>query len=82
MNYARIFKLNLKSVQNITVRQEYQSVLINTATEVCVTNSFYNFKNCYLNLLINSSKAWIVNFNNGNDNWNNKTNNNYVRCVK
>lgn len=30
----------------------------------------------------NSNNAWIVNFNNGNDNWNNKNNNNYVRLVR
>ncbi len=30
----------------------------------------------------NSSNAWNVNFNNGNDDWNNKTNSNYVRCVR
>ena len=29
-----------------------------------------------------SSNAWNVNFNNGNDNWNDKTNSNYVRCVR
>ena len=76
--YARIFslyvKLYLKSVQNITVRQEYQSVL--------KFLNLYNFKDYYLNFLINSSKAWIVNFNNGNDNNNNKSNTNYVRCVR
>lgn len=30
----------------------------------------------------NSDNAWNVNFNNGNVNANNKTNNNYVRCVR
>ncbi len=30
----------------------------------------------------NTSDAWLVNFNNGNDNWNNKSNTNYVRCVR
>jgi len=30
----------------------------------------------------NEDNAWGVNFNNGNDNWNNKSNNNYVRCVR
>ena len=29
-----------------------------------------------------SSNAWNVNFGNGNDNWNNKSNNYYVRCVR
>ena len=29
-----------------------------------------------------TSNAWNVNFNNGNDNWNDKTNSNYVRCVR
>jgi len=29
-----------------------------------------------------SSNAWNVNFNNGNDNWNSKTNENRVRCVR
>jgi len=29
-----------------------------------------------------SSNAWNVNFNNGNDDWNNKSNSNYVRCVR
>ena len=29
-----------------------------------------------------SSNAWNVNFNNGNDNVNNKSNSNYVRCVR
>ncbi len=29
-----------------------------------------------------TSNAWNVNFNNGNDNWNDKTNTNYVRCVR
>lgn len=29
-----------------------------------------------------SSNAWNVNFNNGNDNWNNKSNSNLVRCVR
>lgn len=28
------------------------------------------------------SKAWNVNFKNGNDNWNNKSNANLVRCVR
>lgn len=28
------------------------------------------------------SNAWIVNFKNGNDNWNNKSNSNLVRCVR
>ena len=28
------------------------------------------------------NNAWNVNFNNGNDNWNNKSNSNYVRCVR
>jgi len=30
----------------------------------------------------NSDNAWNVNFNNGNDNGNNKSNLNYVRCVR
>ncbi|MBK1736175.1 hypothetical protein CKO15_13010 [Halorhodospira abdelmalekii] len=30
----------------------------------------------------NSDNAWNVNFNNGNDNWNNKSNNNRVRLVR
>jgi len=30
----------------------------------------------------NATNAWNVNFNNGNDNANNKTNNNYVRLVR
>ena len=30
----------------------------------------------------NSNNAWIVNFNNGNVNNNNKDNHNYVRCVR
>ncbi len=30
----------------------------------------------------NSKNAWIVNFKNGNTNNNNKTNENYVRCVR
>lgn len=30
----------------------------------------------------NPNNAWNVNFNNGNDNWNNKDNDNYVRCVR
>ncbi len=30
----------------------------------------------------NTSNAWNVNFNKGNDNWNDKTNSNYVRCVR
>ena len=30
----------------------------------------------------NTDNAWNVNFNNGNDNWNNKSNTNYVRCVR
>jgi len=30
----------------------------------------------------NASNAWNVNFNNGNDNANNKSNNNYVRLVR
>ena len=30
----------------------------------------------------NTSNAWNVNFNNGNDNANNKTNTNFVRCVR
>ncbi|MEA2091813.1 MAG: DUF1566 domain-containing protein [Campylobacterota bacterium] len=30
----------------------------------------------------NSENAWIVNFNNGNVNNNDKDNNNYVRCVR
>lgn len=29
-----------------------------------------------------SNNAWNVNFNNGNDNWNNKNNTNYVRLVR
>lgn len=29
-----------------------------------------------------TSNAWIVNFNNGNDNANNKSNANFVRCVR
>ena len=29
-----------------------------------------------------TTNAWNVNFNNGNDNINNKTNSNYVRCVR
>lgn len=30
----------------------------------------------------NTSNAWNVNFNNGDDNWNDKSNSNYVRCVR
>jgi len=30
----------------------------------------------------NPDNAWNVNFHNGNANWNNKNNNNYVRCVR
>lgn len=30
----------------------------------------------------NPDNAWNVNFNNGNVNANNKSNNNYVRCVR
>ena len=29
-----------------------------------------------------TSNAWNVNFNNGNDNWNDKANTNFVRCVR
>ena len=62
-----------KSVQYITLRQEYRSVY---------KDALYIFEEDCLNLLINSTQAWVVNFNNGNDNWNNKTNNNFVRCVR
>ncbi|MGY6586909.1 MAG: Lcl domain-containing protein [Wenzhouxiangella sp.] len=30
----------------------------------------------------NTDNAWNVNFKNGNDNWNNKSNNNRVRLVR
>jgi hypothetical protein len=30
----------------------------------------------------NSDNAWNVNFNNGNDNWNNRSNANHVRLVR
>ena len=30
----------------------------------------------------NENNAWNVNFNRAFDNWNNKSNNNYVRCVR
>ena len=30
----------------------------------------------------NTSNAWYVYFNNGNENWNDKSNSNYVRCVR
>ena len=66
-------KFILKSELFITVRQGYQSVYI---------DSFDSFQFCCLNLLINSSSAWIVNFNNGNDNNNDVSNSNYVRCVR
>ena len=33
-------------------------------------------------LASDTSDAWNVNFNNGNDNANDKTNSNYVRCVR
>ena len=48
----------------------------------------YNFKRPYIYDLnkrfnvSNPSNAWNVNFNNGNDNNNDKTNSNYVRCVR
>jgi len=75
MSYVRIFKVfSLKSVQNFTVRQEYQSVLYMVG--------YHSFDTDFVNFLINSSKAWNVNFNNGNDNYNNKSNKNYVRCVR
>jgi hypothetical protein len=73
MSYAGIFRFYLKSVLNITVRQRCQSALYGI---------FYNLKKYVKNSLINSSKAWNVNFNNGNDNYNNKSNKNYVRCVR
>jgi hypothetical protein len=43
-----------------------------------VIASYYWSSTTYAN---NSNNAWIVNFNNGNVN-NNKSNNNYVRCVR
>ena len=73
MIMPEFLKYILESVLFITVRQEYQSVYM---------DSFDSFQNHRLNLLINSSKAWIVNFNNGNDNNNDISNNNYVRCVR
>jgi retron-type reverse transcriptase len=32
--------------------------------------------------LIDASSAWVVNFNNGNDNWNDKSNKTYALCVR
>ncbi|MEA2028872.1 MAG: hypothetical protein U9N49_07845, partial [Campylobacterota bacterium] len=34
------------------------------------------------NILIKTHSAWVVNFNNGNDNWNNQSNTNYALCVR
>lgn len=56
-----------------------------------IGNSFYKIINKKFNSsnywssttnASDTSNAWNVNFNNGNDNWNNKTNSNYVRCVR
>ena len=55
---------------------------------------FYNLEKCKVYVVVSdnywssspnvsdASKAWNVNFNNGNDNWNNKSSTNYVRCVR
>ena len=49
-----------------------------------VLNKRFNSSNYWSSTTIasNTSNAWDVNFNNGNDNWNTKTNDNYVRCVR
>ena len=57
------YNIMSKSVQYITLRQEYRSVY---------KDALYIFEEDCLNLLINSTQAWVVNFNNGNDNWNGK----------
>lgn len=51
-----------------------------------ISNKYLNVaSNNYWSSTTNASdsgNAWNVNFNKGNDNWNNKTNSNYVRCVR
>lgn len=43
----------------------------------------YKFQvRCLTTNLSDTSNAWNVNFNDGHDNWNNKSNTNYVRCVR
>jgi len=43
------------------------------------TSDYYWSSSVYVS---NTKNAWIVNFKNGNTNNNNKTNKNYVRCVR
>lgn len=45
-------------------------------------NNTFNSNNYWSATENNANNAWRVNFNNGNTNTNNKTNNNYVRCVR
>jgi len=66
-------KLVLKSVQLL---------LCVRSTKVYNIGDYHIFDSYCLNFLINSAKAWIVNFKNGNDNNNNLSNKNYVRCVR
>ena len=50
---------------------------IQTSAGVIVANNYWSAST----YVPNTTNAWNVNFNNGNDNATNKTNNNYVRCV-
>ena len=43
-----------------------------------VSNDYYSSTS----VAPDSSNAWDVNFNNGNDNWDDKSNSNFVRCVR
>ena len=65
---------SIKDINNLTLSFLY---LINKRFNV--VTSFYWSSTTNAS---NSSNAWNVNFNNGGDNNNYKTNTNYVRCVR
>lgn len=73
--FTDVYIANLsKDINNLKISFLY---LINKRFNVVTSNYWSSTTNAS-----NTSNAWNVNFNNGNDNNDDKTNTNYVRCVR